>query len=169
MLLGDDYDVFEYLRVVCMDKEVEAMEQGADTIIGSEGIRLSGGPAQRIALARTLCHKKLVLVLDDPFSALDRNTEEQIYKKLKDMASDNIVILISHRLYMFPKMDKVIWMDAGMVNVGTHKELMLECPGYRKMYETVSVEECRAVETENEGLAAAKVVENSRRVVDKYE
>ncbi len=169
VLLGDDYDVFEYLRVVCMDKEVEAMEQGADTIIGSEGIRLSGGQAQRIALARTLCHKKLVLVLDDPFSALDRNTEEQIYKKLKDMASDNIVILISHRLYMFPKMDKVIWMDAGMVNVGTHKELMLECPGYRKMYEMVSVEECRAVETENEGLAAAKVVENSRRVVDKYE
>ena len=169
VLLGDDYDVFEYLRVVCMDKEVEAMEQGADTIIGSEGIRLSGGQAQRIALARTLCHKKLVLVLDDPFSALDRNTEEQIYKKLKDMASDNIVILISNRLYMFPKMDKVIWMDAGMVNVGTHKELMLECPGYRKMYETVSVEECRAVETENEGLAAAKVVENSRRVVDKHE
>lgn len=169
VLLGDDYDVFEYLRVVCMDKEVEAMEQGADTIIGSEGIRLSGGQAQRIALARTLCHKKLVLVLDDPFSALDRNTEEQIYKKLKDMASDNIVILISHRLYMFPKMDKVIWMDAGKANVGTHKELMLECPGYRKMYETVSVEECRTVETENEGLAAAKVVENSRRVVDKHE
>lgn len=169
VLLGDDYDVFEYLRAVCMDKEVEAMEQGADTIIGSEGIRLSGGQAQRIALARTLCHKKPVLVLDDPFSALDRNTEEQIYKKLKDMASDNIVILISHRLYMFPKMDKVIWMDAGKANVGTHKELMLECPGYRKMYETVSVEECRAVETENEGLAAAKVVENSRRVVDKHE
>ena len=169
VLLGDDYDVFEYLRAVCMDKEVEAMEQGADTIIGSEGIRLSGGQAQRIALARTLCHKKLVLVLDDPFSALDRNTEEQIYKKLKDMASDNIVILISHRLYMFPKMDKVIWMDAGKANVGTHKELMLECPGYRKMYETVSVEECRAVETENEGLAAAKIVENSRRVVYKHE
>lgn len=169
VLLGDDYDVFEYLRAVCMDKEVEAMEQGADTIIGSEGIRLSGGQAQRIALARTLCHKKLVLVLDDPFSALDRNTEEQIYKKLKDMASDNIVILISHRLYMFPKMDKVIWMDAGKANVGTHKELMLECPGYRKMYETVSVEECRTVETENEGLAAAKVVENSRMVVDKHE
>ena len=169
VLLGDDYDVFEYLRAVCMDKEVEAMEQGADTIIGSEGIRLSGGQAQRIALARTLCHKKPVLVLDDPFSALDRNTEEQIYKKLKDMASDNIVILISHRLYMFPKMDKVIWMDAGKANVGTHKELMLECPGYRKMYETVSAEECRAVETQNEGLAAAKVVKNSRRVVDKHE
>lgn len=169
VLLGDDYDVFEYLRAVCMDKEVEAMEQGADSIIGSEGIRLSGGQAQRIALARMLCHKKLVLVLDDPFSALDRNTEEQIYKKLKDMASDNSVILISHRLYMFPKMDKVIWMDAGKANVGTHKELMLECPGYRKMYETVSVEECRTVETENEGLAAAKVVENSRRVVDKHE
>lgn len=57
ILLGDNKDVNEYLKAVCIDKEVEAMEQGADTIIGSGGVRLSGGQAQRIALARTLCHK----------------------------------------------------------------------------------------------------------------
>ena len=169
ILLGDNKDVNEYLKAVCIDKEVEAMEQGADTIIGSGGVRLSGGQAQRIALARTLCHKKPVFILDDPFSALDKNTEEQIYNNLRKMTEGSIVIILSHRLYMFPKLDKVIWMDAGKANVGTHKELMLECPGYRKMYETLSVEECRAVETENEGLAAAKEVENSRRVVDKHE
>ena len=169
ILLGDNKDVIEYLKAVCIDKEVEAMEQGADTIIGSGGVRLSGGQAQRIALARTLCHKKPIFILDDPFSALDKNTEEQIYNNLRKMTEGSIVIILSHRLYMFPKLDKVIWMDAGKANVGTHKELMLECPGYRKMYETLSVEECRAVETENEGLAAAKEVENSRRVVDKHE
>ena len=169
ILLGDNKDVNEYLKAVCIDKEVEAMELGADTIIGSGGVRLSGGQAQRIALARTLCHKKPVFILDDPFSALDKNTEEQIYNNLRKMTEGSIVIILSHRLYMFPKLDKVIWMDAGKANVGTHKELMLECPGYRKMYETLSVEECRAVETENEGLAAAKEVENSRRVVDKHE
>ena len=169
ILLGDNKDVNEYLKAVCIDKEVEAMEQGADTLIGSGGVRLSGGQAQRIALARTLCHKKPVFILDDPFSALDKNTEEQIYNNIRKMTAGSIVIILSHRLYMFPKLDKVIWMDAGKANVGTHKELMLECPGYRKMYETLSVEECRAVETENEGLAAAKEVENSRRVVDKHE
>lgn len=169
ILLGDNKDVNEYLKAVCIDKEVEAMEHGADTLIGSGGVRLSGGQAQRIALARTLCHKKPVFILDDPFSALDKNTEEQIYNNIRKMTEGSIVIILSHRLYMFPKLDKVIWMDAGKANVGTHKELMLECPGYRKMYETLSVEECRAVETENEGLAAAKEVENSRRVVDKHE
>lgn len=169
ILLGDNKNVNEYLKAVCIDKEVEAMEHGADTLIGSGGVRLSGGQAQRIALARTLCHKKPVFILDDPFSALDKNTEEQIYNNIRKMTEGSIVIILSHRLYMFPKLDKVIWMDAGKANVGTHKELMLECPGYRKMYETLSVEECRAVETENEGLAAAKEVENSRRVVDKHE
>ena len=140
VLLGDDCNVSEYLKDVCIDKEVAQMENGVDTLIGNGGVRLSGGQAQRIALARTLCHKKPVLVLDDPFSALDRNTEEQIYKKLKDMASDNIVILISHRLCMFPKMDKVIWMDNGKAIVGTHEEIMLQCPQYRKLYENVSTQ-----------------------------
>ena len=48
-----------------------------DTLIGNGGIRLSGGQAQRLALARTLCHKKPLLILDDPFSALDKNTEKE--------------------------------------------------------------------------------------------
>lgn len=133
ILLGDNKDVNEYLKAVCIDKEVEAMEQGADTIIGSGGVRLSGGQAQRIALARTLCHKKPVFILDDPFSALDKNTEEQIYNNLRKMTEGSIVIILSHRLYMFPKLDKVIWLDEGSVRVGTHDELMLECMAYRQL------------------------------------
>lgn len=77
MLLGDDCNVSEYLKDVCIDKEVAQMENGVDTLIGNGGVRLSGGQAQRIALARTLCHKKPVLVLDDPFSALDISTEKR--------------------------------------------------------------------------------------------
>ena len=153
ILLGDNKDVNEYLKAVCIDKEVEAMEQGADTIIGSGGVRLSGGQAQRIALARTLCHKKPVFILDDPFSALDRNTEEQIYNNLRKMTEGSIVIILSHRLYMFPKLDKVIWLDEGSVRVGTHDELMLECMAYRQLNDaanamsedTVSYEQCKNV------------------------
>ena len=72
ILLGDDDDAEKYLKAVCFDGEVAEMEEGMDTIVGNGGVRLSGGQAQRLALARTLCHKRPVLILDDPFSALDR-------------------------------------------------------------------------------------------------
>lgn len=58
ILMGDDGDVNYYLKMVCLDKEVALMENGVDTLIGSSGVRLSGGQAQRLALARTICHKK---------------------------------------------------------------------------------------------------------------
>lgn len=67
VLLGDQGDVETYLQAVCFDGEVAEMEEGMDTIVGNGGARLSGGQAQRLALARTLCHKRPVLILDDPF------------------------------------------------------------------------------------------------------
>lgn len=75
------------------------MENGPDTVIGSGGARLSGGQAQRLALARPLAHPRPVLVLDDPFSALDRSTEDMVFAHLQDYAKDKVVFLISHRLY----------------------------------------------------------------------
>ena len=161
ILLGDNKDVNEYLKAVCIDKEVEAMEQGADTIIGSGGVRLSGGQAQRIALARTLCHKKPVLILDDPFSALDKNTEEQIYNNLRKMTEGSIAIILSHRLYMFPKLDKVIWLDEGSVRVGTHDELMLECMAYRQLND--------AANAMSEDTVSYEQRKNVKGVVDKHE
>lgn len=161
ILLGDNKDVNEYLKAVCIDKEVEAMEQGADTIIGSGGVRLSGGQAQRIALARTLCHKKPVFIFDDPFSALDKNTEEQIYNNLRKMTEGSIVIILSHRLYMFPKLDKVIWLDEGSVRVGTHDELMLECMAYRQLND--------AANAMSEDTVSYEQRKNVKGVVDKHE
>ena len=161
ILLGDNKDVNEYLKAVCINKEVEAMEQGADTIIGSGGVRLSGGQAQRIALARTLCHKKPVFILDDPFSALDKNTEEQIYNNLRKMTEGSIVIILSHRLYMFPKLDKVIWLDEGSVRVGTHDELMLECMAYRQLND--------AANAMSEDTVSYEQRKNVKGVVDKHE
>ena len=83
-------------------------------------MRLSGGQAQRLALARTICHKKAVIILDDPFSALDKDTEKQIFKNLGEMVSDSIVMIISHRLYLFPQMNKVIWLNDGKTEIGSH-------------------------------------------------
>ena len=135
VLLGDEADVDTYLKAVCFDEEAESMEEGVDTIVGNSGVRLSGGQAQRLALARTLCHKKLVLILDDPFSALDRKTEEQVFQNLKALAKDSIVLILSHRLYLFPEMNQVIWMEDGKAAVGTHESIKKAYPEYAKLYE----------------------------------
>lgn len=135
VLLGEDGDVEKYLKAVCFDGEVKEMEDGAETIVGNGGVRLSGGQAQRLALARTLCHKRPVLILDDPFSALDRRTEEEVFANLKKLASDSIVILLSHRLYLFPQMDQVLWMEDGKTVVGTHEQILTKCPEYARLYE----------------------------------
>ena len=135
ILLGDDDDPEKYLKAVCFDGEVAEMEEGMDTIVGNGGVRLSGGQAQRLALARTLCHKRPVWILDDPFSALDRKTEEEVFANLKKLASDSIVILLSHRLYLFPQMNQVLWMEDGKVAVGTHEQILAKCPEYARLYE----------------------------------
>ena len=134
ILLGDEADVDRLLKAVSFKEEVAAMEDGADTMVGTGGVRLSGGQAQRLALARTLCHRRPVMILDDPFSALDKNTEEEVFDNLKRIASDDIVLLISHRLYMFPRMDRIIWLENGGAVVGTHDELMEKVPEYAKLY-----------------------------------
>lgn len=135
ILMGENKNVDNFLKAVCLDQEVAGMEDGTETLVGNGGVRLSGGQGQRLALARTLCHKKPVLVLDDPFSALDKTTERQIFANLKELAKDNIVLLISHRLYLFPEMDQIIWMENGKAKVDTHENLLREVPEYRELFE----------------------------------
>lgn len=134
VLLGDDDNVWTWLKDVCFDEEVREMEEKEKTVVGNGGVRLSGGQAVRLALARTLCHGKPVLVLDDPFSALDRNTEKQVFEHVKELSKDRIVFLISHRLYLFPEFDQVIWMDQKMGTCSSHEKLMAENPQYAELY-----------------------------------
>ena len=136
VLCGSEQEAEPYLAEAALDDEVGRMEQGLETVIGPGGTRLSGGQAQRLALARTLAHPRPVLVLDDPFSALDRNTEDIVFRNLQEYAKDKVVFLISHRLYHFPQMQQVIFMDGGKTTVGTHAELMAAEPVYLQLYES---------------------------------
>ena len=133
ILLGDPEDANRYLKLVCLDQEVGEMNEGVQTLIGNGGVRLSGGQAQRLALARTLCHKKPLLILDDPFSALDQTTEREVFANLKETAKDSMILLLSHRLYLFPELDQVIWMENGRTVTGTHAELMKKVPEYAEL------------------------------------
>ncbi len=136
VLCGSEQDAGAPLEAVALQDEVRAMEHGLDTVIGSGGVRLSGGQAQRLALARTLAHPRPVMILDDPFSALDRRTEDAVFAKLREYARDKVVFLISHRLYHFPQMQRVIFLEDGKTAVGTHDELLAAVPAYRRLYES---------------------------------
>ena len=136
VLCGEAGDAMRFLALTALDGEVRVMEQGLQTVVGSGGVRLSGGQAQRLALARTLAHPRPVLVLDDPFSALDRRTEDEVFARLKACAQDRIVILISHRLYHFPELRQIVFMQDGKADVGTHEALCASVPAYRALYES---------------------------------
>ena len=136
VLCGTRKDAVPYLAAVALMDEVMAMENGPATVIGGSGTRLSCGQAQRLALARTLAHPRPLMILDDPFSALDRKTEDAVFENLREYAKDRIVLLISHRLYHFPQMQQVIFMENGETVVGTHDELMATTPAYRQLFES---------------------------------
>lgn len=136
VLCGSDTDASRYLDAVQLTDEVNSMEKGVNTVVGSGGVRLSGGQAQRLALARTLAHPRPIMILDDPFSALDRKTEDAVFGYLREYAKDKTVFLISHRLYHFPQLQKIIFMDNGKISVGTHDELMKSESAYRRLYES---------------------------------
>ena len=132
--LGEDVDVRGALRLVQLDEEVTAMPQGADTLVGTGGVRLSGGQQARLALARTLARKRCLYVLDDPFSAVDKTTEQAIMARLREQAAGATVVLISHRLTLFPELDQIVWVEDGHATVSTHAGLMQDCPAYRAFY-----------------------------------
>lgn len=132
--LGRPGDAGTLLKTVCFEQEVEEMPEGIHTYAGNAGSRLSGGQQARTALARTLYDGREILILDDPFSAVDRKTEEEIMEGIRSMAKEKIVFLISHRLSLFPTFDRVIWMERGETAVSSHEELMAQNPVYAGLY-----------------------------------
>ncbi|MEG2013219.1 MAG: ABC transporter ATP-binding protein [Anaerovoracaceae bacterium] len=111
--LGDQGDISQVLKDVCFDEDLTAMEKGVDTMVGASGIRLSGGQQARLSLARALYNKSKILVLDDPFAAVDIKTEEKIIENLKKNYGDCAIVLISHRTSCFSNADKVLTVADG--------------------------------------------------------
>jgi len=138
--LGKQGSVDEVLRAVCLDKDITQMKDGVQTVVGNGGIRLSGGQQSRLALARTLYHRKSLLVLDDPFAAVDASTESEIISNIRRMQQESeqpfAVILTSHRLEYFSLADSVVVMgNQGEPSVtGTHKQLLKKSPLYKSLY-----------------------------------
>lgn len=131
--LGTGGDIMPVLRDVCFEEDLAKMPQGVQTPVGASGVRLSGGQQARLALARALYCKSPVLVLDDPFAAVDIKTEERIVSNLKQCCKNRIIILISHRIACFKDADKVLLVNDGSAVCSTHDELLKTSDIYRNI------------------------------------
>ncbi|BCJ33083.1 ABC transporter ATP-binding protein [Actinocatenispora thailandica] len=126
-----DDDLAEALRVAQADFVYE-LPWGLDTRVGEQGLSLSGGQRQRLALARAVVSRPKVLVLDDPLSALDVNTEALVEEALERVLAGTTALLVVHRPSTVALADRVALLEDGRITaVGTHSELLATVPSYR--------------------------------------
>lgn len=131
---GKEGNILPVLDIASMKEEIETFPDGIYTRLGEGGIKLSGGQQSRIALVRTLYHARGIIVLDDPFSACDKNTEKEIYENIRREYKDSIIFLISHRLSLFDQMNQILFIDNQSVEAGTHQELLKNNEKYKHLY-----------------------------------
>lgn len=113
---------------------VHDLPYGLDTRIGEQGLSLSGGQRQRLALARAVLGRPKVLVLDDPLSALDVNTEALVEQALRRVLGSTTALIVAHRPSTVLLADRVTLLEGGRVaDVGTHTELLDRSPAYRSL------------------------------------
>lgn len=123
---------------------VDDLPDGVDTIIGEEGLSLSGGQRQRLALARAVAARPAVLVLDDPLSALDVDTEALVEDALREVLHATTALVVAHRPSTVMLADRVALLEAGRITaVGTHSELLRGSEHYRHVISSLEVEEAR--------------------------
>ncbi len=130
-------EIVEAAKMAYAHDFIESLPEGYDTIVGQKGLRLSGGERQRIAIARALLKNPPILLLDEPTSSLDLESELMVVKALEKLMEDRTTIIVTHRLSLARKADKILFMDDGRIKeIGTHKDLLaIEDGSYRKFHE----------------------------------
>ena len=127
-----DDDVLAQSLDVAQAEFAYSLPDGVDTLIGEEGLSLSGGQRQRLALARAIAARPSVLVLDDPLSALDVNTEERVEARLRSVLESTTTLIVAHRPSTVAMADRVAVLQDGRITaVGTHTELLAVNEHYR--------------------------------------
>ncbi|MEJ5376552.1 MAG: ABC transporter ATP-binding protein [bacterium] len=117
-------------RLVCLEKDVNTLPQGWDTLVGQRGVMLSGGQRQRVALARALAAKPMVLLLDDAFAHLDSETEARILENLLKCFPQMTKVFVSHRLSTLMKAQWVIVLVHGRIYEQGSPVELVEKGGY---------------------------------------
>ena len=128
-------EVFEASRLSMSEDFIKKLDKGFNTLVGENGIRLSGGEKQRISIARAFLRKSKIILLDEPTSSLDSETEDKIQLALKKLTENKTTIVIAHRLSTIQNSNKIFVIDNGkVVSIGTHKELLNNSNIYNNFY-----------------------------------
>ena len=118
------------------DEFIEKLPNKYDTIIGEDGVRLSGGEKQRLSIARAILKKTPIILLDEATSSLDAETENKIQKGLSYLTKNKTTLVIAHRLSTILNSKKIFVIDKGkVISEGTHEELLKNSPIYKNFYE----------------------------------
>ncbi len=129
-------DVYEAAEKSMCSEFINNLENGYETMIGENGVKLSGGEKQRLSIARAFLKKSKIILLDEATSSLDSKTEEKIQKALSQLTLNKTTIVIAHRLSTILNSDKIYVVDNGkIIDSGDHEELLMKSKVYKKFYE----------------------------------
>jgi ATP-binding cassette subfamily C protein CydCD len=130
-------EIRDAAKAAHLHEAIEEMPDGYETVIGEEGARLSGGQAQRLALARAFLKNAPILILDEPTSSLDPETETLLEASTRRLMQGRTVLTIAHRLNTIFRADQIIVLEDGqIVEAGTHQELLAGQGRYAQMVRT---------------------------------
>lgn len=130
-----EQEMYEALDISQAREFVDTKQGGLEFQIEQGGRNLSGGQKQRMTIARALVRKPEILILDDSASALDFATDAALRKSIKEMKNQPTVFIVSQRAASIQYADQIIVLDDGaMAGIGTHEELLKDCPVYQEIY-----------------------------------
>ena len=129
-------EVFNAAKESMCSEFIGNLENGYETMIGENGVKLSGGEKQRLSIARAFLKKSKIILLDEATSSLDSKTEEKIQKALDQLTLNKTTIVIAHRLSTILNSDKIYVVDSGkIIDSGKHEELLMQSKVYKNFYE----------------------------------
>ena len=131
-----DEDIFKVAKLSFCEEFINNLPNKFETLIGENGVRLSGGEKQRLSIARAMLKKSSIILLDEATSSLDSETESKIQEALKILTKNKTTIVIAHRLSTILNSNNIYVIDSGkIVESGQHDELMQKSDLYKKFYE----------------------------------
>ena len=133
---ADDEEVYKVAKLSFCEEFINKLPNKFETLIGENGVRLSGGEKQRLSIARAMLKKSSIILLDEATSSLDSETESKIQEALKILTKDKTTIVIAHRLSTILNSNNIYVIDSGnVVDSGQHDQLIKRSALYKKFYE----------------------------------
>jgi len=135
-LNANDDEILQVAKLSYADEFINQLPQKYETLIGENGVRLSGGEKQRLSIARAMLKKSKIILLDEATSSLDAETESKIQKAIGMLTKDRTTLVIAHRLSTILNSDKIYVIDSGkIIDQGKHQELIKNSKIYKNFYE----------------------------------